>query len=251
MTATTIEIRLLGDWGVRRHDGCLIDNHDWRTGKTRDLLRLLALDNGHAVRSPALIAKLWPDASPDRARASLRTAASQIRHAMGVNCIERQPGHLVLRGCWVDVGEFVSVHHQSQRAALRRDPYSVIALAEAGERLYRGDFHAYDDDSDWASLQRNLLIDARHQMLTDAAQSSVELGQFRQAIEFATLAIRANPSSEGPHRSLMTAYAELGEVGSALRVFESYRTRLAEELGADPSPQATQLHLSLLRGAVR
>ncbi len=49
----------------------------------------------------------------------------------------------------------------------------------------------------------------------------------------------------------MRAHAELGEIGSALRVFEAYRARLAEELGADPSPQTTQLHLRLLRGHSR
>jgi DNA-binding SARP family transcriptional activator len=47
----------------------------------------------------------------------------------------------------------------------------------------------------------------------------------------------------------MQAYAELGEVGSALRVFETYRSHLAEELGADPSPQTRELHLKLLRGS--
>ena len=246
-----IRIQLLGDFSVRRLDGSTVGSHEWRTGKTMDLLRLLAIDNGRPVRIASLLARLWPDVSDARAKASLRTAASQIRRAVGTNCVARQPGNLLLTDCWVDVGEFLSIHAAVQRAALQHEPADVLHQAKLAERLYRDDFHAYDDDSDWATQERDLLSHARHEVLTDAAEAAIELGRFREAIGFASLASRIDASAESPHRSLMRAHAELGEIGSALRVFEAYRARLAEELGADPSPQTTQLHLRLLRGHSR
>jgi len=46
---------------------------------------------------------------------------------------------------------------------------------------------------------------------------------------------------------LMRAHAALGEIPAALRDFEDYRRRLAEELGVDPSPETRALHVALLR----
>ena len=42
-----IEIRLLGPLYVRRADSTLVEPGAWRTGKTLDLLRLLALGAPH------------------------------------------------------------------------------------------------------------------------------------------------------------------------------------------------------------
>ena len=44
--ADRIEVRLLGPLQVRRADGSLVHPQEWRTGKTVDLLRLLATRAG-------------------------------------------------------------------------------------------------------------------------------------------------------------------------------------------------------------
>jgi DNA-binding SARP family transcriptional activator len=243
-----IRIRLLGDLEVVRPDGTVVAVEEWRTGKTMDLLRLLALSNGRPVRPASLIDKLWPKVSPDRGRGSLRTACSQIRRAMHVNCIVRQPEGLVLRDAWVDAIQFLEDTRRVHVAAREAHHAHVLALARAAEHLYQDDFHAYDDDSDWAREERDHLTRARHEMLCDSAAAALELRLFREALDLAALAVRIDGSSEAAHRTLMRAHAELGEIGSALRVFESYRAHLAEELGADPSPQTRELHLRLLRG---
>jgi len=249
MNGGYLQIRLLGGFEVVRPDGTLVDNHDWRTGKTMDLLRLLALDNDRPVPIPALLGRLWPDAPESRARASLRTAASQIRHATGENCIaRRQPGTLVLVRAQVDLDEFRAAVAQVRQAVHDGDHQSVLDLAFSVEYVYAGDFHAYDDDSTWATQERELLRQKRLEVLTAAAESGLAVGRWRDTIDFANEAIRLDPTAEHPHRSLMRAHAELGEIGSALRVFETYRHRLAEELGVDPSPQARELHMKLLRG---
>jgi DNA-binding SARP family transcriptional activator len=244
-----VHIRLLGGFEVVKPDGSMVDNQAWRTGKTMDLLRLLALENDRPVPIPSLLAKLWPDAPESRARASLRTAASQIRHAIGFNCVERrQPGTLTLVGAEVDVEEFRDAVTQIRQAVHDEDHQTVVDLAFAVENVYAGEFHAYDDHSDWATEERDLLHRKRLEMLSAAAESGLALGRWRDTVDFASEAIRLDPTAETPHRALMRAHAELGEIGSALRVFESYRHRLAEELGVDPSPQARELHMKLLRG---
>ncbi len=243
-----IMIRLLGDFEVTRSDGSVVSPHEWRTGKTADLLRLLALDNTRPVRADALVAKLWPDVSAERGRGSLRTAASQIRRVVRDRCVVRQPGALLLRGAWVDVEHFYTDAGQATAAARTGDPTRVIALTLAAERHHRGTFHAHDDQSLWAQTERERIASRRHQMLCDASFAALALDQPREALEFASTATRVDRASERAHRALMRAYAELGEVGRALRVFESYRVHLAEELGADPSEKTRDLHLRLLRG---
>ena len=244
----TVRIRVLGGLTVQRADGSWVDAEEWRTGKTMDLLRLLALENGRPVRPQALIEKLWPDSAPERARGSLRTASSQIRRTVRTNCVVRHPDGLILQGAWVDVLEF---RQQARRVALAAQAglhTQALAIARLAETLHRGDFTAYDDDATWAIAVRERVMFLRHDMLCDAAASALTLGLPREAAGYAYLAVRVDRVSERAHRLLMAAHAELGEVATALRLFERHRARLADELGADPSPQTRDLHLKLLRG---
>jgi len=226
----------------------MVKYDEWRTGKTMDLLRILALNNGRPVRLTSVTEKLWPGVSPDRARASLRTAGSQIRRATGVNCIVRQSGGVVLQGAWVDAILFLDDARLVHAAARAARHGRVLDLTQAAERLYRGDFHAHHDESPWVRAERDHLAQSRRAMLCDAADSAITLGRHRDALALAETAAGIDRTSEAAHRALMRAHAGLGEVGSALRAFEACRAHLAEELGADPSPQTRALHLSLLRG---
>jgi len=84
-------------------------------------------------------------------------------------------------------------------------------------------------------------------MARDAAEAALLGQRQREALLFATLAVELDPMDETAHRLLMRAHAALGEIAAALRDFEDYRGRLAEELGVDPSPETRALHIALLR----
>jgi len=221
---------------------------EWRTGKTMDLLRILALNNGRAVPTSSVIEHLWPGAPEDRARASLRTAASQVRHTLRASCIARHTGTLTLTDAWVDVSQFKQAARLAARAAHEGRHTQVIDLTEIAERLYRGDFHAYNDEAAWVVAERNHLRTSRRTMLCEAADAAIAIGNYAAAVEFATKAVTIDPTFEAAYRALMVAYSGLGEVASALRAYEEFRTRLADELGADPSLKTQALHLRLLRG---
>lgn len=247
-TRPDLRVKILGELEVRRNDGSLVERALWRTGKTMDLLRILALSNGRPVRLTSLTEQLWPNATPDRARASLRTAASVIRRATRANCLVRQGDAILLEGAWVDAVMFLNDARRVHTLARAGRHPRALALTQAAERHYTDDFHAHDDESPWARAERDSLKQSRRAMLCQAAESAIQLGDFRDAVTYASTAVRIDPTSEAAHRALMRAYAELGEVGSALRVFEGLRAHLADELGADPSGQTRALHLRLLRG---
>lgn len=246
-----MRVRLLAGLEVVRGDGTIVPAREWRTGKTMDLLRILALSNARPVRASRLIETLWPGVSDERARGSLRTASTHIRQATRVNCVVRHPEGLVLTGAWVDAVEFLDTTRAARKQAREGSHEDVLAMARAAEELYVGDLHAYDDESDWAKSEREHLVRMRYGLLCDAATAALELGTFAEALDFASTAVEVDPRSETGQRALMSAYAELGDISAALRTYETYRARLADELGADPSLQTRDLHLRILRGSGR
>jgi DNA-binding SARP family transcriptional activator len=242
-----LDICLLDEFRVVRADGSVVETGAWGTGKTMDLLRILALTNGRLVRSCSLIEILWPDVVPSRGRGSLRTAASRIRIAVGHDCIERQNGDLKLVTAVVDVDRYRALVSEVRQASSRRAHAETLLLAGAAEAVYLEDLHASDDEQPWVVHARSELVQMRLGVLADAARAALELGRFREALELARTAVHLDPSSESALRHLMRAHAELGEIGQALRLFEICRTRLAEELGIDPSRATRELHLELLQ----
>lgn len=243
-----LEVRLLGPLRVVREDGTTVEGWEWKTGKTTDLLRLLALDADRPVRSQLIIDRLWPTATPSHARGSLRTAASQIRRAVRDDCLVRELGSLSLHHAWVDVVA-LHAHLADGSTAMRRgDAETVVELARSAELLYVDDFHAYDDDSDWARAERTALRRGWVRLLLDAAECCLAVGAPREALDRAETVVELDPTLEAAHRVLMRAHAALGDVGSALRVYERHRRQLADELGVDPSTATRDLHLRILRG---
>jgi DNA-binding SARP family transcriptional activator len=243
-----IEIRLLGPLHVRRADSTVVEPGAWRTGKTLDLLRLLALDAGQPVSVPSLLEKLWPDVDEAHGRASLRTAASQLRRALRSDCVERRLGGLVLRDVWVDASAFGTLAVEARSSLRERRLARVVSLTREAEALYVADFTAHDDGSGWALEARESLASVRRAMLVDAAECAIELHWMRDGVELATKALAADACSERAYRALMQAYAGLGETEQALRAFERCRQMLADELGADPSAQTRAVHMHVLAG---
>jgi DNA-binding SARP family transcriptional activator len=243
-----IEVRLLGPLHVRRADSTVVEPAAWRTGKTLDLLRLLALDADQPVSVASLLEKLWPDVDEAHGRASLRTAASQLRRALRTDCIERRLGGLVLRHVWVDATAFRSLALEAKSALRERSLARVVALTREAEALYLSDFTAHDDGSGWALEARESLATVRRGLLVDAAECAIELHWMRDGVELAQKALAVDGCSERAYRALMQGYAGLGETEQALRAFERCRQMLAEELGADPSAQTRAVHMHVLAG---
>jgi SARP family transcriptional regulator, regulator of embCAB operon len=242
-----VRICVLGDLRVTRRDGTHVRVEEWRTGKTRDLLRLLALADGRPTRADRLTELLWPDVPSHSARNRLRTAVSQIRVTLRDQTVERHPSGYLLRDVVLDAHEFAAMAARAELAAERRNHAGVLTITRTAEQLYRDDFHADDDDSPWAVAERTRLQNLRRTMVKDAGEAALRRRRRREGLSFAALAVELDPMDEAALRLLMRAHAALGEIAAALRVFEDYRSRLADELGVDPSPETRALHLALLR----
>lgn len=242
-----IEVRLLGPTRVRRADGSAIDPQEWRTCKSLDLLRLLALHNGEPVPVASIIDKLWPDVDEARGRASLRTAASQLRKTLASDCLDRLEGSILLRGAWVDAQAFESLVDDAEASRRAGDRARTVALAQEAEALYVGDLATSDSSGDWIFEWHERLRRMRCRLLLDAADAAAGLCWMRDSLGFAERA-HAIEACEGSARALMRAHAGVGEVERALEVFDRTRRDLATRYGVDPSPQTRALHLQLVTG---
>ena len=246
--AARAQICVLGPLRAWRADGSVVESREWRTGKTMDLVRLLALRAGQPVPGRILMAALWPSSELPRAQASLRTAASQIRRTLGHDCLQRSIAGLSLNDVWVDAVLF---------QALAAEVHTLLGLglaaranecARQADALYCEDLRAHDEAADWAVTERDRLAVIHQELLVDAADAALHDGSFALAVDYSTRALQVNPFSERACRALMRAHAELGETSQALCSFERIRTVLAEELGADPSPETRAAHLTILQG---
>lgn len=241
-------VDVLGELSVTRADGGVVPAARWRTGKTMDLLRMLALDVGRPLRTALLVERLWPEAGHDRALASLRTAASEIRTTVrDRDCLVRHHESLTLVGVEVDARDLVLCAVEARAARVAMRPAAAVQLAQRAVVIYQDDFHAYDDDASWVLTERERLARVHGAVLLDGAECALELQRFQEAHDLAADLVRSHPMDERGHRVLMRSLAELGEMGRALQAFESYRRYLSDELGVDPSHQTRDLHGWLLR----
>lgn len=241
-----VEVRVLGPLRVRRVDGALVDPRAWRTGQTADLLRLLALHVDSPVPVGVLLDALWPAVDEARGRASLRTAASRIRKAVGADCVDRRLGGLVLHDAWVDAHAFQTLAREARRHALTGAPAKVVTATREAEPLYLSEVNWHTGAADWALREAGALAATYRQLIADAAEAAVTLRWWHDALDFAERSILMEPISELGYRAMMRAYRGLGESSRALQAYERCRHTLAEEIGADPSPATQALHLQLL-----
>ena len=96
----------------------------------------------------------------------------------------------------------------------------------------------YDD---WVLLERERFRQVRLHALEVLSRRLADQGRIGEAIDAAILAVTIEPLRESAHRAVIVLHLEEGNVGEAMRQFETYRTLLARDLGLEPSPALARL----------
>jgi DNA-binding SARP family transcriptional activator len=237
---------VLGPLRVQRVDGSAVDPAEFRTAKTRHLLRLLALADGAPVAVDQLVDTLWPSVTEQRGRASLRTAASQVRHTMRNDHVRRWGDTLQLVDVSVDVHRFAAHSRRARAAAGLGDLAQALAASLDALAEYGGDLAAdepfldplLDAQRTWSSHRRDVLL--------SAASAACTVGRAELARELAEQALLEDATCERAARLAMRAYMHLGETGAAIRCYEQLRSCLAEEFSIAPSAPTQTLYDRLL-----
>jgi DNA-binding SARP family transcriptional activator len=200
--------------------------------KVRALLAYLALSPDLPYPREKLMALLWSDRAEAQARASLRQALTELRHALGEPSplrTEQDTVSLESSGIVVDAVEFerlAKAGKLEQAAALYRSP-----LLD-GHGVRDG---AYED---WLRAERtrlhDLAIDVLHRL---AASQSGDA-----AIKTAQRLLQLDSAREEAHRLLMRLYASAGQRAQALRQYQLCRDSLQREVQARPDAETERLY---------
>ncbi|MEV2277250.1 BTAD domain-containing putative transcriptional regulator [Nocardiopsis sp. NPDC049922] len=221
--------------------------------RLRTLLTLLLLRPGQRVSTEELTDAIWTEGPPVSSGNALQALVSRLRRALGpdVEINGDASGYrLVIDPRQVDLGEFDTLAKRG-RAQLDAGE-SAAALTSLGDALalWRGPALPELTSRGLAEDVARRLAETHAALVEDHLTALLDLGRADDALpEAEALALR-EPHSERPVELLMRALAATGRTADALEAYEAFRARLAEDLGLDPSPRLSDVHLRVLRGDI-
>jgi DNA-binding SARP family transcriptional activator/Tfp pilus assembly protein PilF len=210
------------------------------TGSVARSLFAYLLTHRDVPLSRALLAgTFWPDLPDATARRRLSQALWQIRKAIAPHKVLLTESDTVQINpdlpLWLDVEQFTMLSAQCTK-----DGPETIKHGELCIEHYTGDFLAgfYDD---WLFPERERL---REQFLDVLVRLVVEYkgrGDYQVALNHARRLASEDPWREEAHREVMRLCHVLGRGAEALKQYDICRQILADELGAEPSPETEGL----------
>ncbi|MFD6969568.1 BTAD domain-containing putative transcriptional regulator [Streptomyces sp. NPDC059949] len=243
-----ISISMLGALEVRGEDGSGIGVGGTRL---RALLILLSLEPGRVVASELLIDGIWQDDPPAGATNALQALVSRLRRALPGVEVESHPAgyRLAVEPDAVDVVRFERLA-SAGRVALARGPDAAARVLREALELWRGPALLDVAGSGFFRAPVTRLSELRMAALEDRIEADLRVGRGRELTGELTALVAEHPLREGLVGALMRSLVAAGRPAEALAVYGDAREALAEELGADPSPELSALHTAVLRGEV-
>ena len=230
-----LRVRLVGELGLEV-DGDAVDTPS--SAKARAVLAWLALHPGSHSRSE-VAGTFWPDVLEESARASLRTALSSVRRALG----EAGAPHLKATREAVELGGDLWVD--------ARDFEALAAQGRLEEALAIGDGELLGGlDDEWARDARDGHRERRAELLGELAARAERAGDPAGAARHARRRVALDPLSEDATRDLMRRLAAAGDSAGALVAYDELRERLRTTLAIAPSAPTRALADEVRAGKV-
>jgi DNA-binding SARP family transcriptional activator len=238
----SLAVRLLGEFAV---DG--VESRALGSRKARLALHLLALADGQPVPSDVLADALWAASPPARPDDQLAVLMSRLRTVLGRDRIEHRDGGYLLHADWQDAAELRQLTEEIDRRRCAGNVVGAAAAARVALSLLTGADRG-QLPGEWAQLRRSALDRLIARTRLAAAAALLEAGDWMTAIDAAAAALEQDPYDETALRTQLRGYVMGGRAAAALSAYARARDRLAEDLGADPSPETAALYTAILRG---
>src|SRR5829696_9090439 len=208
-------------------------------GKPRALLAMLALNEGNAVSSEALIDGLWGEDPPATANKMVQVYVSKLRKVFrgngnGAEIVTRGHGYeLRLGGGEVDARRF-------ERLIADGAPREALAL-------WRGP--PLDDvaTEPFAGLDIRRLEELRLRAIELAFEQDLTAGRHAEMIPELQTLLAEEPLRERLHGLRMLALYRSGRQADALGAYRRARDELVTAIGVEPGPELRRLHEAILR----
>jgi len=249
----TVRVYLTGNVAVEDGD-ILVSERRFPARQGRLAFAMLAWDRHRAISTDELAEILWNGEPPSAWPSALRAIVSKLRTALGASAtIEQAFGCYQLRlpvDSWVDVEACDAAIHDAESEFRdggfdRAMGWALVANAIARRSFLPG------DDGEWTERRREHLRQVRVRALGVRGRISLSRGDHVGAAIDAGIVLGLDPYRESAHALLMEAHVAAGNPASAVAVYEELRTRLAEDLGIQPSAESETAFLQALAAGGR
>ncbi|WP_433463630.1 AfsR/SARP family transcriptional regulator [Spirillospora sp. CA-128828] len=232
----------------------------WIDGRRRDLgstkercvLAVLLLSPRQPVPAETLIRRVWDDAPPAKARQSLYSYMTRLRHRLdgveGATLVSRQGSYLIdVDDQSIDLHRFRRLRDQARAIAESGDDEYALDHHRRAAELWRAEPLA-DLTGGWADRTRHNL----EQELLAAAFLRIDLelqrGNHTDLVRELYDLTERHPQHQWPVERLMLALYRCGRPAEALEAYRRTHDLLVAESGTDPGPGLRQLQQQILRG---
>ncbi|MFF8832817.1 BTAD domain-containing putative transcriptional regulator [Streptomyces sp. NPDC015131] len=219
--------------------------------KQRALLAVLLLRPGMETGVDQLTASLWGEDYPAYAKNLIQKSVSGLRGLLaggehGVRLEWSGGGYLLdTGGAYVDLYAYERLASAGIAAAREGEVLQAARLLEEARTMSTGPLA---EGLDGPMLERERLY-RQERFLADMevrAELELELGRHRNAVPYLYYAVHKYPFRERFVWLLMLALYRSDRGSEALAVYAGHRTRVVEELGAEPGPSLRSLQAQLL-----
>ncbi|MCD5311212.1 BTAD domain-containing putative transcriptional regulator [Kineosporia babensis] len=241
-----MQIAMLGHLEVTTPDGIA----EVPGARLRGLLVALALHPGQVVSKGTLTEWIWGENPPAEATNALQRLASRLRKILPPGALEGLPEgyRLTIEPEAVDAVRFEQLVTESRSPATDVTHKAVLLREALGLRRSSPMVDVGLQDSARFDSEVARLEELHLTALEDWAEAEIVLGRAGELVaQLLDLAV-LHPTRERLTATTMQALAAAGRTNEALKAFQRSRNALASELGVDPSPELSALHVSLLRG---
>lgn len=219
--------------------------------KSLALAAYVAMAN-KAISRDVLATLLWPDATDDQARGSLRTALHSLTTITPVKWLNVDNFLVSLDDSLIEIDTQLFLKYLAQSRQHTHENGGLCAecmgFLQQAETLYQTHFlagFAMPDSAeyeDWQSLQATLLQREFAGILRRIAQYYQQNGDTHQAISYGLRWLALDPLHEPAHRLLMQLYHAVGQRTEALRQYQTCVDLLDQELAATPEDETVHLY---------
>jgi DNA-binding SARP family transcriptional activator len=215
----------------------------------RLLFAYLAVNRDRVTSRDELTEALWPRGLPSAPGPALSALLSKLRRLLPDGALEGRSAIRLELGphARVDVEAARDGIHRAEAQIAARDWYASTGPTLVAHNISQRRFLAGEEGA-WIDELRRELEDIRVRALACTARRSLGIGGPEVAVAERTARrlVDLSPYRESGYALLMEALERQGNIAEALRVYDSLRGLLREELGTGPSRTVQQMHERLL-----
>jgi DNA-binding SARP family transcriptional activator len=206
--------------------------------KRLGLLAYLTIASPHRFhRRDSLLALFWPELDQEHARAALRRSLYFLRAELGADVVTGRGDDEVgipETALWCDATAL-------DRALDQGDADQALGLYRGPllEGLYVAGASA--EYQDWLDRERARLRERAAAAARSLMDQSEADGRLSDAAQWARRALELSPDDEGTLRRLLGLLDRIGDRSAAIRAYDQFVRRMAEEFEIEPSAETSAL----------